>query len=117
MKKGKKTLKSNELDFEIEKIEKNHKKLIDENEAYNLKVDEFNNSQDESINFDEIVRCSTDVYNTLDAIDFAIMERSMGERATALKMKCFELMEFSINELYKAAIEDADKPNEVDKTV
>ena len=101
-------LQHKKLNAEIDKIEKDWKTMDDAANKFNEQIDK-ENEEGEIITFDEIVRTATDAYSTLDGIDFAIMDSSIGERAKMLKMKCFELIEYSINELYAVTIEQNSK--------
>lgn len=50
---------------------------------------------------EDYIRACTDAMDVLDRYDFALMDPAYRERAEAIKLKIFDMLEHSINELYQ----------------
>ncbi len=50
---------------------------------------------------EDYTRACTDAMDVLDHYDFALMAPGYKEKAEAMKLKIFDMLEYSINELYQ----------------
>ena len=62
---------------------------------------ELENFPESDTRLEDYIRACTDALDVIDQYDFALMEPAYKERAEAMKLKIFDMLEYSINELYQ----------------